>query len=93
MSVSSIWKRANPISKTLFVLIVLYLVASIYILLFALGVVGNILTSSSDTMWIAYAILSFGVATIIGTYHLSTLIFRRKRITDKAYDTRDPASD
>ena len=86
MDFKEIFGRSSPMAKFIFILIVLYAAVSVYILLWALGAVNNVFTSDTDATWIGFAIISFAMATLISAYHLSTMIFRRKRRADKLAD-------
>ena len=93
MGFVEIFRRTIPMMKIIFVIIVLYLLISLYVLLWVLGVAGNVFTSNQigtatdvDNLWISFAIVSFGLAIIISAFHLSTMILRRKRKTDKIAD-------
>ena len=73
--------RSSFFSKLIFALIALYAIFSI---IFRLGALGNTsLTAGDDVLWIMYSLVSFGLATIIAAFHLSTMMFRRKRETDR----------
>ena len=76
------WGYVDRVSKILFVLIILYVIVSVYILAWGLGSAPG-LAEDDDLMWIGYAIVSFVLATIIAAYHLTTMMFRRKRETDR----------
>ena len=88
MSFKEIFRRATPLAKIILVLIVLFAIVSVYILLWSIGVVDNIFISDVDATWICFSIISFGLATLIAAFHLSTMIFRRKRKADKATDMK-----
>ena len=88
MNFVEIWKRSHPISKVLFVLILLYIVFSVYILLWRFNVVDNVLMVEDNAMLIIYSLASFSFVVIIAVFHLITLILRRKRVTDY---TRPPS--
>jgi membrane protein YdbS with pleckstrin-like domain len=83
MNLEEKWKRSKPMTKVLFVLIVLYIAVSVYILLWGLGIVDNILTEDNNAIWVNYSIMSFGLTTILAAFHLYTMIARRKRHADK----------
>ena len=82
MSFKENWGYAGRISKILFVLIVIYAVFSLYVLACALDVLHNPM-ENGDFLWIFHAMASFVLATLIAAFHLSTMIFRRKRETDQ----------
>ena len=88
MNFGEIWKSSNPIAKVLFILILLYAGFSLYILLWRLGVTGNILTIAEENILLAvYCFVSFAFSTIVASFHLSTLILRRKRAADNLENT------
>jgi membrane protein implicated in regulation of membrane protease activity len=82
MGFRKIWKRSRPITKFLFIFICLYAVISAYIVLWAYGIASNMLIAEYDVTWISYSLASFGTATLIAAYHLSTWILRQKRASD-----------
>jgi putative Mn2+ efflux pump MntP len=73
--------RARFFSKLVFALIILYVAASVYLRIWSFG--GLELAVGSDVMWIIYSLISFGLATICAAFHLSTMILRRKRKSDR----------
>jgi ABC-type transport system involved in cytochrome c biogenesis permease subunit len=87
MSFNEIWTRVNPISKIIFILIIAYAVISIIVLFMALNIVRFIPDSYNQVyVYLAFAIVSFLVTVFISAYHLTTLIRRRKRASDKLVD-------
>ena len=85
MSFKEIWTRANNVSKFIFILAVIYILGGIWVLLTALGVISE--TSYNDpVLLIVFTMVSFALTVFICTYHLSNLIRRRKRLTDKIAD-------
>ena len=87
MSIMEIWTRANLLAKIIFVLIKVYAIVSVLILLAAYGKIGTI-PAEDNTIWIYYAIGSFGFAVLIAAYHLSSMIHRRKRKADRLADAK-----
>jgi uncharacterized BrkB/YihY/UPF0761 family membrane protein len=81
MNLGEKWKRSKPMAKVLFVLIILYIGVSVYILLWGLGIVP--LTEDNNSIWVYYSIISFGLTAILAVFHLFTMIVRRKRDADK----------
>jgi membrane protein implicated in regulation of membrane protease activity len=82
MGFKKIWGRSRPITKFLFIFICFYIIISTYILLWAYGITGNVMGAEYDVTWIGYSLASFGTATLIAAYHLSTWILRQKRASD-----------
>jgi membrane protein implicated in regulation of membrane protease activity len=82
MGFKKMWKRSRPITKFIFIFICVYAVASVYMLLWAYGIANTVLITEYDVTWIGYSLVSFGTATIIAAYHLSTWILRQKRASD-----------
>ena len=81
---SDTWGHAGRVAKVLLVLIILYAVFSVYVLLWALDIAPNI-AKDGNIMRIAYAIVSFAVATLIAAFHLSVMMFRRHKEHDHAH--------
>jgi hypothetical protein len=79
---NEIWKRSMFITKFIFILICLYTTIATYMLLWALGIAGNVMPAEYDVIWISFSIVSFGMATLIAAYHLLTWILRQKRYAD-----------
>jgi hypothetical protein len=73
--------RSRPLSKTIFVLICLYVLALVYMFLWTRGIVKNILVDY-EIMWLSFSLLSFGITAATAAYHLATWILRQKRISD-----------
>jgi uncharacterized membrane protein YhaH (DUF805 family) len=88
MNLGEKWKRSKPLAKVLFVLIILYIGVSAYILLWGLGIVDNMLTEDNNSIWVYYSIISFGLTSILAVFHLFTMIVRRKRDADKIADMK-----
>ena len=75
------WGHAGRVAKVLLVLIILFAVFSVYVLLWALGITPNP-AADGNKMRIVYAIVSFALVTLIGAFHLSVMMFRRKKEHD-----------
>ena len=78
---SDTWGHAGRVAKVLLVFIIVFAVFSVYALLWALGIAPN-LAADGNKMRIVYAIVSFTLATIIAVFHLSVMMFRRKKEHD-----------
>ena len=95
MTFNEVWKRVNPISRAIFVLLILYVLIGVLYLLIMMGVV-NIIPEFSNRPFVAeymsasFAIISFVFIVFISAFHLSTLIRRRKRHADKIADGKIP---
>ena len=90
MTFNEIWTRVNPISKTIFVLLIVYVVVCVIVLLSLLNIV-RLFPDTDDQvyLYLGFAIVSFSLTVFICAYHLTTLIRRRKRATDKLVDKAD----
>jgi hypothetical protein len=73
--------RSRPLSKTIFVLICLYILTLVYMLLWTRGIVKNILRDY-EILWLSFSLFSFGITAVTAAYHLATWILRQKRISD-----------
>ena len=97
MSFKEVWKRVNPISRVIFVLLILYVFIGVFFLLVSMGII-NIIPGLSDNEFATeylsacFAIISFVFIVFISAFHLSTLIRRRKRYADKIADGKIPNS-
>ena len=78
---SDTWGHAGRVAKVILVLIILYAIFSIYVLLWALGAAPN-MAGDGNTMRIVFAVVSFALATLIAVFHLSVMMFRRKKEHD-----------
>jgi hypothetical protein len=78
-----LWEH-SPVSRIIFILILLYAICSINVLFLAIGIVYNLPKDFLLKIKVlnAFAIISFVLAAITSAYHLTTMIFRRKRIAD-----------
>jgi len=87
MSFNEIWTRVNPISKTIFILLIVYVAVCVIVLLSLLNIV-RLLPDTDDQvyLYLGFAMVSFLLTVLISAYHLTTLIRRRKRATDKLVD-------
>ena len=74
----------SAIAQIIFILIILYCVSSINVLLLAFGLLpyipGIYLKSG---MLIVFSLFSLAMTLFVSAYHLSTMIRRRKRKTDR----------
>jgi len=88
MVFSEIWKRVNPVSKALVMLILLYIIPSVYVLSWGLGFASNMPGMSDDIVLISFTITSYVLVVLIAAFHHSTaVILRRKRKNDKLAET------
>ena len=70
----------NRLSKTLFVLIVIYGIISIYVLFWGkIGIIPTLHGVDEDVKWITYSIISFALVIIISIYHLGLPLLRRRK--------------
>jgi hypothetical protein len=69
-------------SKCIFVVIVLYLIATVILLATA----GGSTVSDNPYILIGFSLASFTLTVVVSAFHLSTLIRRRKRKSDKIAD-------
>ena len=77
------WEKATRASKVLFILIAVYVAASIYIFLWGrLGIVPGLPNLDINAMWIYYAIFSFIVVIVLAVFHLGVDIFNQKKRSD-----------
>jgi membrane protein implicated in regulation of membrane protease activity len=77
------FKDRSVATRTIFVLLVLYAPCAIIGLVLLFRVVPYIPQARIPYASITYAIVSFVLAALISAYHLSTLIRRQKRKTDR----------
>ncbi|MDR2551641.1 MAG: hypothetical protein LBD31_00525 [Treponema sp.] len=84
MSFKEFFGEKSVPARAIFILIILYVICSIVVLLLALGIVlpRTSLYLNPYTL-IGFSVVSFGFTVLISVYHLSTLIRRRKRKTDR----------
>jgi membrane protein implicated in regulation of membrane protease activity len=79
-----LWKNQSFIVQVIWICILLYAVASIYVLVLALNtskdLPGAYLNPSTST---SFAVVSFLLVAVISAYHISTLVRRRKRRSDR----------
>ena len=84
MNFTEIWARSNIFSRLIFILLVLYAIGSAGFLLLIFGFAHFLPAAKNNPqLLIGFAISSFLLAVLISSYHLSTLIRRRKRRTDR----------
>ena len=82
INIISAWKRSRIIAKFISIAIILYLLFSVYVLLWELKVMPKILEVEDNTFWVIYSITSFALTTFIAGFHMATLILRQKRASD-----------
>jgi putative effector of murein hydrolase LrgA (UPF0299 family) len=81
------WMSKSHVSKVIFILIVLYCIASINVLFLSLGMVPYFQSfQQSSYLLIGFAISSFALTLFMSAYHLSTMLRRRKRKSDRLSD-------
>jgi membrane protein implicated in regulation of membrane protease activity len=79
-----LWKNQSLFVQVIWICILLYAVASIYVLLLALSTYQYLPGAYLDPRaLIRFAVVSFLLAAVISSYHISTLIRRRKRRSDR----------
>jgi hypothetical protein len=83
MKCCGFWKNTGIFSRVLLIVLVFHLGISAYVLLWSRGVFGGILPMGDDAKLITYALLSFSLATLIASYHLVVIIFKRRSMADK----------
>ena len=90
MSFNEIWTRVNPISKIIFILLIVYVAVCVIVLLSLLNIV-RLFPDTDDQvyLYLGFAMVSFLLTVLISAYHLTTLIRRRKRASDKLVDKAD----
>jgi hypothetical protein len=87
MGLKGFFLSKSHLSQIVFILIISYAISSINILVLWLG----ILPKLPDDYFHPYVLMGFSLASCVVTlfisaYHLSTMIRRRKRITDRQND-------
>jgi Na+/phosphate symporter len=76
--------KKTLISQVIFILIIVYAVSSINVLLLALGVIPYLPSAYLNPyMILSFAVTSFVLTTAMAVFHLSTMLRRNKRITDR----------
>jgi uncharacterized membrane protein len=89
-----LWKNQSLIVQIIWICILLYAVASIYVLVVALNTyreLGTYLNPYRNVAGaylnapalIGFAVVSFLLVALIAAYHISTLVRRRKRRSDR----------
>jgi hypothetical protein len=74
----------SRVSQVIFILIVLYCVASVNVLILALGMLPYYESIQGVSyLLIGFTISSFVLTLFISAYHLSTMLRRRKRRSDR----------
>jgi membrane protein implicated in regulation of membrane protease activity len=83
-SFKRLWKNQSLIVQVIWICILLYAVASVYVLLLALNTYQDLPGAYLDPRaLIGFAVVSFLLVAVIAAYHISTLIRRRKRRSDR----------
>lgn len=77
------FKSRSVATRTIFVLLALYAPCAIIGLVLLLRIVPYVPSARIPYASIVYAIVSFALTVLISAYHLSTLIRRQKRKTDR----------
>jgi hypothetical protein len=73
---------SNLVARVIFVLIAVYLAASIVVLLLAIGILPLPNPYRNPYILMIIALISFALTACVSIYHLSTMIRRRKRKDD-----------
>jgi ABC-type bacteriocin/lantibiotic exporter with double-glycine peptidase domain len=77
-------KNRSQLVSVLWICIIVYAIASINVLILALSIYRNLPGAYlNPRTLLVFSIISFALAVIISAYHLSTLIRRRKRRSDR----------
>lgn len=88
MGFKEFWANKRRISQVIFILIIIYAVSSINVLLLALGVLSYLPQAHLNPyVLVAFSLVSFLLSVFISAYHLSTMIQRRKRKSDREFVT------
>lgn len=83
-NLKELWMSRSHVSRVIFILIVLYCVASVNVLILALGMLPYYEANQSVSyLLIGFTISSFILTLFISAYHLSTMLRRRKRRADR----------
>ncbi|GMO52127.1 MAG: hypothetical protein Pg6C_17490 [Treponemataceae bacterium] len=80
------FSTSSTVSKCIFCAIILYLIATTVAALAAAGIMPNSSGSAvheNSYVLICFSLVSFALTGVISAFHLSTLIRRRKRKSDK----------
>ena len=78
------WVNKSHVSQIIFILIILYCVSSINVLLLGFGILPYIPgVYLNPYMFIWFALASCVLTLIMSVYHLSTMLRRRKRKSDR----------
>jgi hypothetical protein len=78
-------RNRSQIVYILWICIIVYAIASINVLINALGIINarpDAYVFKPQTL-LLFSIISFGLAVVVSAYHLSTLLRRRKRRSDR----------
>jgi hypothetical protein len=70
------------LTQVVFIVFILIAVISINLLLVVLSILSNLPAEYLPPYLVAFALVSFGLTTILSAYHLSTMVRRKKRKTD-----------
>ncbi|MDR0443148.1 MAG: hypothetical protein LBH44_07070 [Treponema sp.] len=87
-SFKEIWMRSNVVTRILLVLLIIYSLISVFVLIWALDIIQLDRSIEGDSVWIGFGILSFALSAIISAFHLSTMMHRRKRHSDRLEDKK-----
>ena len=83
-NLKELWMSRSHVSQIIFILIVLYCVASVNVLILALGMLPYYESDHGVSyLLIGFTISSFVLTLFISAYHLSTMLRRRKRRSDR----------
>ena len=84
MRVRTAWQRSRIFVKIIAVVIILFLVFTVYTFLCSLDILPKILGEDEGNviLFVIYSITSFSLATLIAGFHMATLILRQKRASD-----------
>jgi membrane protein implicated in regulation of membrane protease activity len=81
---SAIGRKKSLLMQISLIVLIVYTIASVSLLVFAIQwLEANPHSYLDPKATIAYAIISFLLVVLISAYHLSTLLRRRKRRTDR----------
>jgi membrane protein implicated in regulation of membrane protease activity len=82
--------KKSTMSQIIFILIILYSVSAINVLLLAFGLLPYIPGAYlNPNMLIGFSLFSFVLTLLTSAYHLSTMIRRRKRKTDRISENQN----
>lgn len=76
--------KIGRVVQLVFTLIILYCATSINVLLLALGILPNLPGAYSQSFALmAFAVISFVTTLFVSAYHLSSMLRKRKRKSDR----------